>query len=108
MLGALADFKAAQEEYEDLVSQRAASRDPTRRWLEGVSPCASRHARRSGDLIACGRKVDAQCPYLLKYCACNATMRPLRLQGVKLIIMRIDNPGVAGCMHSNQRQKVSR
>ena len=37
MLGALADFQAAQEEYEGLVSQRAASRDPTRRWLEGES-----------------------------------------------------------------------
>ena len=37
MLGALAEFQAAEQEYEALVSQRAASRDPTRRWLQGGS-----------------------------------------------------------------------
>ena len=43
MLGALAEFRSAQEEYEGLMSQRAASRDPTRRWLEGKAPCVSPH-----------------------------------------------------------------
>jgi hypothetical protein len=38
MLGQLASFQSAQAEYETLTSQRAASRDPTRRWLEGAHP----------------------------------------------------------------------